>query len=121
MYHIENVTTGINLYRVTKNGATFHAFTTRIMQATDDVEDLVADLPYRDRHVSDMRVRIEAVHRIEKEGDRMIRAAYARLFSGKTAPMTAIKWMHIFENLEIVLDACEAVADRVDEIIIKNF
>lgn len=119
--HIENVTTGIALYRVTRNGTTFNAFTTLIMRATDQVNTLVKELPHRDRHVTEMRERIAALHTIEKEGDVMIRKAYAKLFSGKTAPMTAIKWMKIFENLEIVLDSCEAVADRVDEIIIKNF
>lgn len=119
--HIENVTTGIALYRVTRNGTTFNAFTTLIMRATDQVDTLIKELPHRDRHVTEMRERIAALHTIEKEGDVMIRKAYAKLFSGKTAPMTAIKWMKIFENLEIVLDSCEAVADRVDEIIIKNF
>lgn len=119
--HIENVTTGISLYKVTKNGSTFQEFTKLVIAATRQVDLLIQELNYRDRHLSQMKKIIAELHKIEKQGDVMTRTAYAQLFGQKKSTITVLKWMQIFENLEIILDACEATADRVDEIIIKNF
>ena len=34
--------------------------------------------------------------------------------------MVVIRWKDIFERLEQAIDACERVADVIDEIIVKN-
>ncbi len=68
-----------------------------------------------------MKTTIGSLHALEKKGDDLTRRALAHLFEKQKNAITLIKWKHVYDNLEQVLDACEQTADVVDEIIIKNF
>lgn len=72
------------------------------------------------RDFSDASEPIREVHRLENDGDRVSRDAIASLFQGGIDPMVVIRWKDIFSRLEHAIDACEHVADVIDEIIIKN-
>ena len=60
------------------------------------------------------------VHRLENEGDRIVRGAIAALFEGGIDPMVVIRWKDIFELLEDAIDATERAAFVLDGIVIKN-
>ena len=60
------------------------------------------------------------VHRLENEGDRIVRGAIACLFEGGIDPMVVIRWKDIFELLEDAIDATERAAFVLDGIVIKN-
>ena len=60
------------------------------------------------------------IHRIENEGDRVSRDAVASLFSNGIDPMVVIRWKDIYERLESAIDACERVANILENIVIKN-
>src|ERR1700726_4132815 len=48
------------------------------------------------------------IHRLENEGDRLLRDGVASLFEGGAAdPMVVIRWKDIFESLEAAVEACE--------------
>jgi hypothetical protein len=60
------------------------------------------------------------IHRLENDGDRIIREAVASLFEGGIDPMVVIRWKDIFERLEAAIDATESVANILEGIVIKN-
>ena len=60
------------------------------------------------------------VHRLENEGDRIVRGAIAALFDGGIDPMVVIRWKDIFELLEDAIDATERAAFVLEGIVIKN-
>jgi uncharacterized protein Yka (UPF0111/DUF47 family) len=60
------------------------------------------------------------IHRLENEGDRIVRGAIASLFEGGIDPMVVIRWKDIFELLEDAIDATERVAFILEGIVIKN-
>ncbi|HEY8304269.1 MAG TPA: DUF47 family protein [Solirubrobacteraceae bacterium] len=61
------------------------------------------------------------IHRLENEGDRLLRDGVASLFAGGAAdPMVVIRWKDIFESLEAAVDACETVAHVVEGIMLKR-
>jgi uncharacterized protein len=60
------------------------------------------------------------IHRLENDGDRVVREAMASLFDTGIDPMVVIRWKDIFERLEGAIDATEHVADVLDGIVIKN-
>ena len=72
------------------------------------------------RDFGDASTFIHEVHRLENEGDKVSRRAVASLFREGIDPMVVIRWKDIFERLEQAIDACERVADVIDEIIVKN-
>jgi hypothetical protein len=60
------------------------------------------------------------VNRLENDGDRIVREAIASLFDNGIDPMVVIRWKDIFERLEAAIDACEHVANILENIVIKN-
>jgi uncharacterized protein len=60
------------------------------------------------------------IHRLENEGDRVLRDGVASLFAGGADPMVVIRWKDIFESLEAAVDACETVAHVIEGIMLKR-
>jgi uncharacterized protein len=60
------------------------------------------------------------IHRLENEGDRLLRDGVASLFAKGTDPMVVIRWKDIFESLEAAVDACETVAHVLEGITLKR-
>ena len=60
------------------------------------------------------------IHRLENEGDRLRRDAVANLFARGIDPVMLIRWKDIYETLEDAVDACEAVANVLEGISIKQ-
>ena len=60
------------------------------------------------------------IHRLENEGDRLMRDAVASLFVSGIDPMVVIRWKDIFESLEAAVDGCERVAHVLEGITLKQ-
>ncbi len=60
------------------------------------------------------------VHRLENEGDQLVRGAIADLFDGDPDPVEIIKWKKIYNLLEAAVDACEDVANIIERIVVKH-
>jgi uncharacterized protein Yka (UPF0111/DUF47 family) len=69
------------------------------------------------RDITDQTVE---AHRLENEGDRVVREAVTALFEGSTDPIVVIRWKDIFERLENAIDATERAAFTLEGIVIKN-
>jgi uncharacterized protein Yka (UPF0111/DUF47 family) len=69
---------------------------------------------------SDLSDALVEIHRIENEGDRLVRDAVASLFVTGIDPMVVIRWKDIFESLEAAVDACETVAHILEGIALKQ-
>ena len=74
----------------------------------------------RIRGFKDISEHTVEVHRLENEGDRIVRAAIASLFEAGIDPMVVIRWKDLFERLEHAIDSTERAADVLEAIVIKN-
>jgi predicted phosphate transport protein (TIGR00153 family) len=74
----------------------------------------------RVRGFKDISTQTVETHRLENEGDRIVREAIAALFAQGIDPMFVIRWKDIFERLEDAIDACERAAYILEGIVIKN-
>jgi uncharacterized protein len=68
----------------------------------------------------DLTPHLVEIHRLENEGDRLLRDGVASLFAQGTDPMVVIRWKDIFESLEAAVDACETVAHLLEGITLKQ-
>jgi uncharacterized protein Yka (UPF0111/DUF47 family) len=100
------------------------------VEAPMDAAEAIADVLVRStRHVAaavhglsnggDLGADLVEVHRLENEGDRLVRAAVASLFVDGIDPMTVIRWKDIFETLEAAVDACETAANVLEGMVLK--
>jgi uncharacterized protein len=85
-------------------------------QACRQVQQTVPRL----RELKDISHHTVEIHRLENDGDRMVREAMASLFEGGIDPMVVIRWKDIYEKLENAIDATETVANILEGIAIKN-
>jgi uncharacterized protein len=72
------------------------------------------------RTFKDISEQMVEVHRLENEGDRIVREAIASLFENGIDPMVVIRWKDIFERLENAIDSTERAAFILEGIVIKN-
>jgi uncharacterized protein len=80
---------------------------------------LAAALP-RLHGFGDIRPQVLEIHRLENEGDRIVREAIASLFQPGIDPVAVIRWKDIFERLEQAIDSTERAAYILEGILIKN-
>ena len=85
-----------------------------------DAARQVAEAMPRLRDFKDMDRYTAEIHRLENDGDRIVREGVASLFEGGIDPMVVIRWKDLFERLEEAIDACERVANVLSGIVIKN-
>lgn len=72
------------------------------------------------REQRDLSPHLVEIHRLENEGDRLVRDGVASLFAGGIDPMVVIRWKDIFETIESAIDACERVAHTLEGIMLKR-
>ena len=87
-----------------------------LLRATKDLQEAV--LAIKQPRIVAQQSR--AVKRLEEEGDAIYQQAVAELFAGTPDPLDVIKWKEIYDTIERALDQCQAVANVLESISIKN-
>jgi len=60
------------------------------------------------------------VNRLENEADRTYQEAIRRLFEVETDPILIMKWKELYDNLELITDCCEDVANVIEGVVVKH-
>lgn len=64
---------------------------------------------------------IVEVNRLEEQGDKLYRSTLKKLYNNsQMSVLDIIKWKEIYDNMELIFDACEDVADMLESTAIKN-
>jgi uncharacterized protein len=69
---------------------------------------------------ADVAPELVEIHRLENEGDRLMRDAVASLYADGIDPMVILRWKDIYDSLESSIDACETVAHVLEGIALKQ-
>jgi uncharacterized protein len=63
---------------------------------------------------------LDAIDRLESEGDRVYRQALARLYSGEVKAKQTLYWKDVVDAMEAAIDALEDASDLVEGIVLKH-
>jgi predicted phosphate transport protein (TIGR00153 family) len=63
---------------------------------------------------------LDAIDRLETEGDRVYRSAQARLFSGEYDALEVLKWKDVIQAMEAALNTVEDISNVVESIVLKH-
>jgi len=63
---------------------------------------------------------LDAIDKLESEGDAIYRQAVARLFSGELDALDVLRWKDIIEAMEAALNTLEDVSNVVESIVLKH-
>jgi uncharacterized protein Yka (UPF0111/DUF47 family) len=107
------------LYRIERFTPEARGLAETLLGAVEQIQHAVAGL----RHMKNARAikeRCVEIHRLENEGDRLLRKAVAGLFDDPRDPVSIIKWKDVYENLESATDGCETVANILEGIVLEH-
>src|SRR6185437_1246629 len=114
--YIDEVADYLGLYKVEAPMEQAQKLASILRAATAEIAKAVPLI----RGFRDITEQTVEAHRLENEGDRVVREAVTALFDGATDPMVVIRWKDIFERLENAIDATERAAFTLEGIVIKN-
>jgi predicted phosphate transport protein (TIGR00153 family) len=112
---IEETADFMGLYRIEAAMDQSLAMAEVLVKACEQLAALLENL----RGYKDLDQYWVEIHRLENDGDRLFREAFASLFAGGSDPMMVIRWRDIFLRLERAIDATEAAATVVESIAMK--
>jgi uncharacterized protein len=113
--HIEETADFMVLYRIEAPMDHALAMADILVTACEQLSMLLDHL----REFQDLDKHWIEIHRLENDGDRLFREAFASLFAGGIDPMVVIRWRDIFLRLERAIDATEHAATVVQTIATK--
>jgi len=113
--HIEETADFMGLYRIEAPMDQAVAMADVLVKACERLAALLENL----RGYKDLDKYWIEIHRLENDGDRLFREAFASLFAGGSDPMVVIRWRDIFLRLERAIDATEEAATVVETIATK--
>jgi hypothetical protein len=113
--HIEETADFMVLYRIEAPMDQALAMADILVKACERLSMLLDGL----RMFRDLDQHWIEIHRLENDGDRLFREAFASLFAGGIDPMVVIRWRDIFLRLERAIDATEHAATVVQTIATK--
>jgi predicted phosphate transport protein (TIGR00153 family) len=114
--YVEEVADYLGLYKIEAPMEQAQRLAGILLAATRQIAEAIPLM----RGFRDISKQTVETHRLENEGDRVVREAIAALFEGGTDPMVVIRWKDIFERLENAIDATEKAAYILEGIVIKN-
>jgi uncharacterized protein len=82
--------------------------------------DETVALMQRLESMKNVQPHLDAIDRLETEGDTLYRRTLARLFSGEFDALDVIRWKDIVEATEAALNTLEDVSNVVESIVLKH-
>jgi predicted phosphate transport protein (TIGR00153 family) len=87
-----------------------------VVQCADETKDLLARL----ESMKGVQPHLEAIDRLESEGDAVYRRIVARLFGGEFDALEVLRWKDVIESMEAALNTLEDISDIVESIVLKH-
>jgi predicted phosphate transport protein (TIGR00153 family) len=81
--------------------------------------DVAVELMGRLESMKGVQPHLDAIDRLETEGDRIYRRALGRLFSGEYPALEVLKWKDVVEAMEAALNTIEDISNVVEAIVLK--
>ena len=112
----EEVGDFLGLYKIEAPMAQSQRMAHILLQSTRQIAEAMP----RMRKFDDISHYTVEIHRLENDGDRVVREALASLFEEGIDPMVVIRWKDIYERLEEAIDSTERAAHILEGIVLKN-
>ena len=116
---IDEVVIDIDIYVVNEISEDMKVAVDILEKAVAMTYDLVVKMNNL-KNIKEIKEKVIEVNKFEDEGDKLYENATRKLFETEQNPVQVIKWSNIYNGLENCFDACENIADCVEEVLLKN-
>lgn len=91
-----------------------------LLQSTvDKTHELVVSMKDL-KNIKQISQKVIEVNRLEESADRLYENSIRKLYKEEQDPIQIIKWTKMYTIIEECFDACENVADCIEEVLLKN-
>ena len=87
-----------------------------VVQCADETRTLLERL----ESMKGVKPHLDAIDRLESEGDAVHRRILARLFGGEFDALEVLRWKDVIESMERALNTLEDISDIVESIVLKH-
>jgi uncharacterized protein len=87
-----------------------------VVQCAEETKELIGRL----ESMKGMQPHLDAIDRLESEGDAVHRRILARLFGGEFEALEVLRWKDVIEAMEAALNTLEDISDIVESIVLKH-
>lgn len=94
-------------------------FTELIIKSCENVKEVLKDFK-NFKKFDLLKEKIILINRLEEQGDKLFEKAMKNLYTNSNDAIEIIKWTTIFNCFEDTQDACEHIADSIEDVIMKN-
>ncbi len=119
MDYIFKAADAMSIYNIQKPTEVAGKLSTVIVACTKEVAKQLPNLRQR-RTMSRVEGGVIEIHRLENDADALLREGVKDLFHSPHDPTEVIAWSRIYENMELVTDKCEDIADVLRGLVIKH-
>ena len=87
-----------------------------VVQCAEETRELI----HRLESMKGVQPHLDAIDRLESEGDAVHRRILARLFGGEFGTLEVLRWKDVIESMEAALNTLEDISDIVESIVLKR-
>lgn len=116
---IDEVVIDINIFNITRVTDEIKTLMTLLEKATEMVYNLVLELKNL-KKIKEIKDKVIEVNRIEEQADRLYEKSIRELYRNEKEPVQIIKWSNIYGTVENCFDACEKIAECIENVLVKN-
>ena len=116
---IDEIIIDINIYNITKITEDMKTSINLLQDAVRVINDLVIEFKNL-KKIQEIKDKIVEINKIEEQADRLYEKSIKELYKNEKDLIQIVKWSKIYETVEDCFDACENIADYIEEVLVKN-
>lgn len=117
--YLDEILINFNILNITSVREDALEFTELLIECAQSVKDAFENFE-NFKKTETVKEKTIAINVLEEKADRLFEKAMKRLYTEEKDPLEIIKWTTIYSCMENATDACENVADCLEDVVMKN-
>lgn len=117
--YIDEILINFNILNITSIREDAIEFTELLIECANSVKDALENFK-NFKKAEIVKEKAIAINVLEEKADRLYEKAMKKLYKEETNPVEIIKWTTIYNCMENTTDACEKIADCLEDVVMKN-
>ena len=116
---IDEIAIDIDIYDINEISENMKNSITLLEELTKKVYDLIIEFKNL-KKVKEIKEKVIEINKIEEQADRLYEDSIRQLYQNEKDAVQIIIWSNIYSTIEDCFDACEDIADCIDDVLLKN-
>jgi len=119
MDSLDEIVINMDIFMITEITENMKSLIELLETSVNKTYDLVVEMKNL-KNVQAIKEKVIEVNKVEEQADKLYQAAIKNLYRDEKDAIQLVKWSNIYNIIEECFDACENIADCVEEVLLKN-